>query len=276
MPYDTNYTFEETIKQHTARLGRSQRWTKIRRRALLLKLDGLLPDEVQKQMGITNCPYALAAAGVDELIEALAVTLGPVGQETVLIPDREVVPPEPSDVEQFSEAVGQHFGRYGDKEALARAGVMLGQPYAYARRGSQTVTVAGRPRRVPKTVLVEGQAAAIRLLFNGYLLGDSFREIAHALDRRQIPPPSGRRWSPDTLRDMLRNPVYAGYVLYRGAEDRNRRDVGTLYLGLHEPIVSWETFCQAQDARVRRDPRNAKPRWQCPWQNAPSRAREGR
>jgi len=36
-----NSRYEETAEQHATRLGQTQRWTKIRRRALLLKLDGL-------------------------------------------------------------------------------------------------------------------------------------------------------------------------------------------------------------------------------------------
>jgi len=274
MPYDTKHTFEETTGQHTVRLGQSQRWTKIRRRALLLKLDGLTPDQVQERMGISNCPCALATAGAAELMAALAVTTGPGERKTVLVPDPEAALPGPRGLEQFAQVVGQHYGRYGDKEALARAGVMLGQPYGYTRRGTQTVVVAGQPRRVPKTALVQEKAEAVRFLFDWYLQGWSFPKIARALNRRQIPPRFGRFWRPDTLRDMLRNPVYAGYVLCRGAEDRNRRDAGTLYPGLHEPIVSWETFCQAQDVRALRHPRNPRPFWECPWQNAPERKGE--
>ena len=67
MPYDTKHTFEETTQEHAVRLKQSERWTKIRRRALLLKLDGLAQDEVQARMGLTNCPDHVARASIDDL-----------------------------------------------------------------------------------------------------------------------------------------------------------------------------------------------------------------
>ena len=260
MPYDTEYTFEETTEQHATRLGQTQRWTKIRRRALLLKLDELTPGQVQERMGRTNCPEDLAHAGIEDLLAALAVTLA--AGQPVLVPDPEAPLPHLSGFERTRQVFGQHDGHLSDKEGLARAGVMLSQPYGYTKRGGQTI-------------VVPHEAEAVRSLFDRYIQGWSFPEIATDLNHRRVPTRSGRPWSADTLRDMLRNPVYAGYVLYRGAQDRNRRDAGTLYPGQHEPIVSWQTFCQAQDVRVRRDPRDPKPFWTCPWENAPRRRGEG-
>lgn len=269
MPYDTEHTFEETIKQHAIRLGQTRRWTKIRRRALLLKLDGLTPRQVQERMGRTNCPEDLAKVGVEELLAALAVTLAE--EQRLLTADPEAPLPRLSGFEQTRQTLGQHDGHLSDKEGLARAGVMLGRPYGYGRHGRQQVVVCGLPRFVPGIVVVPDEADTIHFLFQECEKDRSFTEIAHDLNWQRIPTRSGRPWSPDTLRDMLRNPVYAGFVLYRGAEDRNRRDAGALYPGLHESIVSWDAFCQAQDARVRRDPRDPKQFWTCPWQNAPQR-----
>jgi len=272
MPYDTEHTFEEMAEQHAIRLGQTRRWTKIRRRALLLKLDGLTPRQVQERMGRTNCPEDLANASIEDLLAALAVTLAE-GQP-VLVADPEAPLPHLSGFERARQAFGQHDGHLSDKEGLARAGVMLGQPYGYSRHGRQEVVVCGMPRLVPRVVVVPDEANTIRFLFQECQKDRSFPGIANDLNWQRIPTRSGRPWSPDTLRDMLRNPVYAGYVLYRGVQDRNRRDAGTLYPGQHEPIISWETFCQAQDARVRRDPRDPKPFWVCPWENAPRRRGE--
>jgi hypothetical protein len=304
MPYDVEYSFEETTEQHATRLGQTQRWAKIRRRALLLKLDGLTPRQVHEQMGRTNCPEDLADAGVEGLLAALAVTLAEeqallrncseitlpnqraflpqkpmqsdkVISPRVLIADPEAPLPRLSGFERTRQVFGQHGGHLSDKEGLARAGVMLGQPYGYGRHGRQEAVVCGMPRFVPRIVVIPDEADTIHFLFQECIKDGSFPDIAADLNRRQVPTRSGRPWSADTLRDMLRNPVYAGYVLYRGAQDRNRRDAGTLYPGQHEPIVSWETFCQAQDARVRRDPRDPKPFWTCSWGNAPRRNGEG-
>ena len=273
MPYDTEHTFEETTEQHATRLGQTRRWTKIRRRALLLKLDGLAPRQVQERMGRTNCPEDLANAGVEDLLAALAVP--PAEGQALLVADPEAPLPRLSGFERTRQVFGRHDGHLSDKEGLARAGVMLGLPYGYGRHGAQEVVVCGMPRLVPRIVVVPDERNTLRFLFHECKKDRSFPDIAYDLNWQRIPTRSGRLWSPDPLRDMLRNPVYAGYVLYRGAEDRNRRDAGTLYPGLHEPIVSWEVFCQAQDARVQRNPRHPEPFWVCPWENAPKRRREG-
>lgn len=272
MPYDTTYQFEETTEQHAARLGRSVRWTKIRRRALLLKLDGLTPQQVLQRMGVSNCPAGLAHAEVDSLFSLLLVRASGEPGTSMLTMDLEAGSPHPTLLEIGGQIIGGHYGRQGDKEALARAGVMVGHPaYGYRRNGTQVVAVAGQPRRVPRIAVQPAEEPQLLFLFERYPAGWSFLEIAQELDCRDVPTRSGRPWSPDALRDMLRSPLYAGFILYRGAKDRNRRDAGTLYQGLHPPIISWKTFCEAQDARVQRAAQSSQPFWQCPWENAATR-----
>jgi len=87
-----------------------------------------------------------------------------------------------------------------------------------------------------------------------------------------------RRWTNDTLREMIRNPFYAGYILYRGAEERrrgDRRDRGRLYPGKHPAIVTWDEFVAAQDTRVRLATKNPDALWECPWEGAPESPESG-
>lgn len=276
MPYDTVHTYEETIQAHTLRLKRSQRWTKIRRRALLLKLDGLDPDAVRARMGESNCPYSVATAGVEELMQCLAVTRR--GKRLIPAPGR-----EPNHtlatIQDDAQALGLEVtirdltrGLAGDSNKLARAqaGVMLGRPpYGYRKVGTRQMSIAGEERTIAAIDADRKEAAVVVFLFEQYVAGLTFPQIADQLNGHGQRTRSGKLWTADTLRDMLRNPVYAGFVLYRGTEDRNRRDAGTLYPGLHPAIISWETFCAAQDARVQRHPQRPRSSWTCPWENAP-------
>lgn len=279
MPYDTEHTFEETKNQHAVRLRQAQRWTKIRRRALLLKLEGLAPDQVQARMGASNCPQYLARAEIDTLLAELAVTK----QGTLLVPDPGAeVESELAAIRDAARDLGLDVtvqdltrtqARDSDKLALAQAGVLIGHPpFGYRKGGGQVVSVAGAPRTVALIVVDPEEARIVVYLFDAYVEGHSFPQIAEQLNAEGHRTRSGRPWSADTLRDMLRNPTYTGHVLYRGAQDRNRRDAGTLYPGLHPAIVPWETFCQAQDVRAQRHPRKPRATWQCPWENAPRRS----
>ncbi|MEI7846790.1 MAG: recombinase family protein, partial [Chloroflexota bacterium] len=60
----------------------------------------------------------------------------------------------------------------------------------------------------------------------------------------------------DALRDLLQNPFYKGYILYRGIYARNgktrRKQDGELVKGLHEPIIDEELFDKCQKIRAER------------------------
>ena len=69
------YHFAETEEDHARRLGQSRRFTRIRRRALLRKLEGQSPEQIRREMGESNCPYDVADASLQELMDALGVVL---------------------------------------------------------------------------------------------------------------------------------------------------------------------------------------------------------
>lgn len=69
-------------------------------------------------------------------------------------------------------------------------------------------------------------------------------KIARALNVRGVPAKTGGQWSPGTIADMLRNPVYSGHL----------RVNGVLIKGRHEPIISREQFDQAQELIQSRAP----------------------
>jgi site-specific DNA recombinase len=104
-------------------------------------------------------------------------------------------------------------------------------PYGYRHEGD--------PRTPP--VIVEEEAKAALLAFERYATGRySYQAIADLLNDAGFRTRQGRRFAKDTVADMIRNPFYVGKVVYK---EGKRGDVGEVYDGLHEPIVSesiWE------------------------------------
>jgi len=107
------------------------------------------------------------------------------------------------------------------------------RPFGYER------TKEGKVVQVPKEASVVAEA------FERYYEGESHHSIVKDLNSRTPPvkTATGKAWSITQLREILRNPRYAGINLYRGKE------VGT---GNWEPIISrdlWERYTGAASAR---------------------------
>ncbi|HEY77159.1 MAG TPA: recombinase family protein, partial [Thermoflexia bacterium] len=136
------------------------------------------------------------------------------------------------------------------REGLYNASIT---PYGYRHAGD-----ANTP-----PVIVEEEAKVVREMFQRYATGRySFFEIAEWLNDAGYRTRSGRRFSKDTVADMLRNPFYKGYVVYRrGSRDQS---AGEIYPGKHEPIVSpelWE-MCRRVREQRRTAPRTYQPKYQ--------------
>lgn len=108
--------------------------------------------------------------------------------------------------------------------------------------------------------ILPDQASVVRMIFSWYQKGLNaesvgYGKIARELNRLAIPSPSGCSWSPYSVQNILRNPVYAGYIkcgyrkeIQHMAEGRliKSRPLNPdcrLYPGRHEAIISkkeWE------------------------------------
>jgi site-specific DNA recombinase len=85
-------------------------------------------------------------------------------------------------------------------------------------------------------VIDEERALWVRRIFDLYLDGWGYAAIARQLDAEGAPPPKGGGlWCHYTVRKILFNPVYAGFI----------RSGGELYEGIHEAIVDQETWDKA-------------------------------
>jgi len=90
-----------------------------------------------------------------------------------------------------------------------------------------------------------GEARTVGLIFEMYLEGRGIAKICTELNRAEIPTKTGKKWQSQTIANILRNPLYCGYI---------RRD-GGLRNGKHRPIVDQDKFSQVQvemEKRIRR------------------------
>lgn len=81
--------------------------------------------------------------------------------------------------------------------------------------------------------LDEPAADVVRRIFAQYVAGAGLREIAHRLNADGAPPPRPRSeksrrasWAPTSIREMLRNPIYAGERIFNRSEWIKDRETG--------------------------------------------------
>lgn len=140
-------------------------------------------------------------------------------------------------------------------------------PYGYERvkiKGAKGYTL----------VIVEEKADVVRHIYELYVNGlprsdGSLKRagssiIAKQLDLEGIPSPSGGRWTPYTVRDILSNPTYAGYIRWSRRPTVRKVVDGTLVEthpvnksmtlidGLHPVIIDRDLWQQAQNIRTTR------------------------
>jgi DNA invertase Pin-like site-specific DNA recombinase len=147
--------------------------------------------------------------------------------------------------------------------ASANEGKFLGStaPYGYERvkiSGEKGYTLA----------LVPDQADVINKIFEWYTIGDlqpdntylklGATRIARKLNELDIKPLVNDKWTKSSITDILKNPVYIGMIRWsyrkekKIAKDskiskvRRKSEEYIEVKGLHEPIVSEDTFKEAQ------------------------------
>lgn len=90
-----------------------------------------------------------------------------------------------------------------------------------------------------------GEARTVGLIFEMYLEGRGIAKICEELNRAEIRTKTGKRWQSQTIANILRNPLYCGYI----------RQDGALLNGKHRRIVDQDKFSQVQvemEKRIRR------------------------
>jgi site-specific DNA recombinase len=137
--------------------------------------------------------------------------------------------------EMFDEyySVSLSFWTRSGLREKARQGHLVGSlPWGYVRDPATKIAVP-HPERAP----------LVLALFERYATGqESDRTLAAWLNAKGARSARGRLFGKDTVREMLSNAAYAGYV--SGLRDKSRA-----IRGLHEPIISDELFDRVQEVR---------------------------
>lgn len=110
-------------------------------------------------------------------------------------------------------------GRY----AKARAGRVPSGRAAYGLRlitKAESKVLPQYHGRDGELEIVESEAAVVREIFARYTSGMAVFALARYLHEQGVPTRSGVIWRHDTLRKMLRNPVYAGWLSYGAVSSR--------------------------------------------------------
>ncbi|BAK98941.1 putative recombinase [Oscillibacter valericigenes Sjm18-20] len=122
--------------------------------------------------------------------------------------------------------------------------------------------------------IIPEQAEVVREIFSLYTVGDPCRDgtlkpigsygIANQLNARSIPSPGGVKWSAASVRDILKNPTYAGYVRWAYRPERKQMVDGSVVVshpvshdnqmqkGLHPAIITQAAWKAARSAMLDR------------------------
>jgi DNA invertase Pin-like site-specific DNA recombinase len=119
--------------------------------------------------------------------------------------------------------------------------------------GYRSEKVGDRKLAVPEPGLVP----VVQQVFERYATGLYYdQEMADWLNGQGFRTKFKRPFTKDALRDLLQNPFYKGYVLYRGTYAKNgktrRKQDGEVVKGLHTPLVDEELFDKCQKIRAER------------------------
>lgn len=127
-----------------------------------------------------------------------------------------------------------------------------GSPYGYKKE----VVVKDGSVVEETYVIVPQEATVIRRIFDSYLNGIGMLRIAEALNRENIPSPSGKTWCKAAVGYVLSNEVYIGNIVWSKKKDLKHsrafrpRSEWIVNKGKQKPIVSKEIFNQVQALRA--------------------------
>ena len=98
--------------------------------------------------------------------------------------------------------------RLGMRKRVEVHGLPVQIPYGYRKPPGQVYNRQAVPEPVPE---IAPHLLHIKDLF---LAGRSIRQLSDYLTAQRLPPPRSATWHPNTVRDILRNPFYAGIVRF--------------------------------------------------------------
>ena len=104
------------------------------------------------------------------------------------------------------------------------------------------------------------ESKVLKLIFELYTNSMGIRNICKYLDSLGIKPRNSQNWRTSTIRDILKNPVYTGKILWHKTystkttkdgivKSKRHRNKDNFYTfdGIHSPLISDDTFQKAQN-----------------------------
>ena len=147
---------------------------------------------------------------------------------------------------------------------MVKEGKFVGGKAPYGYKLVLSGEISNHGRALHKLVIVPEQAEIVRMIFS-YAVnkGMGFQKIAKTLNETGIPAPTASEWKSGTIRSILMNPVYMGYVAYNrrksGRENYTHLDrKDWTYAKEQNPdlmIISqevWETAQEIREARKKK------------------------
>lgn len=144
---------------------------------------------------------------------------------------------------------------------MVKDGKFVGGKAPYGYKLVLSGEISNHGRALHKLVIVPEQAEIVREIFS-YAVnqGMGFQKIANTLNEKEIPAPILERWKNGTVRSILTNPIYMGYVSYNRRKSGHSNSVRLdrrewTYAREQNPeltIVSQETWERAQEIREAR------------------------
>ena len=141
--------------------------------------------------------------------------------------------------------------RRGLKQTIQEGCYVANAPYGYRK------TVVDRK---PTLEIYEPEAKFVRMIYDLYLQGYGMVTIANHVNALGAKPHRSEQFSRNSIRHILRNPTFAGKVVWdqkshirKGARGNvkhitiyNPREKWTIVDGLHPPIIDQETYDKVQ------------------------------
>ena len=132
--------------------------------------------------------------------------------------------------------------------------------------GYDKITIMDGKRKCPTLAVNEEQANIVRSIFDWYVNENiGTQTVADRLNDLNITPPRSSKWTPDSIRTIVENPIYIGKVRWNTRKEvrvvrdgeiiktrpLNDADDYILVDGKHEAIISEELFTAAIEKRGR-------------------------
>lgn len=107
-------------------------------------------------------------------------------------------------------------------------------------------------------VIDKEKSEIVKIIYSMYLEGQGALKIANYLNELGYKTTTGRSWYEKGIRDIIKNKVYCGYVVWNRVERKKKSskvrpvDEQIEALGQHEPIISEYDWNKVQEIRLKR------------------------